>query len=197
MPTTLQIEFSNPSGKKGTKNVPNINPDASDQDLNNFAKRLNGLTQNTWKGSLRVDKTDISVADEKTDITARANPTSIDLTTIDEENWHEAEILYRDADWTRFADIIKLEISLTTDVPCFDNIYLKFSRAKTGDTSEFVGCWNLLYKKPITRGGGDKATGFLTAVISGNDTYNGATVEIPVTYETENDPDPGPGPDGE
>lgn len=85
MATNILIESIDASGKKIQKAVTNVNPTASNSDLKDFAESLNALTGNTYVGTVKVDREDITTAAAKTPITFRdgqAPPASLSWSTI-------------------------------------------------------------------------------------------------------------------
>ena len=57
---TMNISTIDQTGKKSQKAVTDINPAASNEQLTDFANSLNGLTNNTYVNSTKVQVTDLS-----------------------------------------------------------------------------------------------------------------------------------------
>ena len=62
--SSLIIESTDQNGKKLQKTLGYINPNATDSNVCTFAKMLTALTTNQYVGASRVDKADISNADQ-------------------------------------------------------------------------------------------------------------------------------------
>ena len=62
--SSLIIESTDQNGKKLQKTLGYINPNATDANVCKFAKMLTALTTNQYVGASRVDKADISNADQ-------------------------------------------------------------------------------------------------------------------------------------
>lgn len=62
MATNIIIETTSASGKKLQKAITNVNPNATNYELKVFAQKLNSLTSNTYVGTTRIDRVDISDA---------------------------------------------------------------------------------------------------------------------------------------
>lgn len=58
MATSFIIDSVDANGKKYTKTVPYVNPDATNEQLRALAEGLNSLTSNTYVSGTRVEKTD-------------------------------------------------------------------------------------------------------------------------------------------
>jgi len=58
MATSITMETSY-SGKQSTRSITNVNPNANAEEISNFAKGLNDLTNNTLKTVNRIDKQEI------------------------------------------------------------------------------------------------------------------------------------------
>ena len=56
---SLNVTTLDQTGKKSTKSVTDINPAATNTQLTNFANSLNGLTNNTYVNSAKVQVTDL------------------------------------------------------------------------------------------------------------------------------------------
>ena len=57
--SSIVIDSISLQGNKGTKAVPNINPDAGEGTLESFADKVMALSTNNYNGTTRVDKTDL------------------------------------------------------------------------------------------------------------------------------------------
>lgn len=55
----LKIQYTAPDGAKGTTTISNVNPQASNQDLLDFAAMLSGLTANTYQSTNKVVTTSL------------------------------------------------------------------------------------------------------------------------------------------
>lgn len=55
----IAISWTDTNSKKGTTNITNINPEASNNDLVDFAQMLNDLTGNTYTGTTKITEEDI------------------------------------------------------------------------------------------------------------------------------------------
>ena len=62
--STISINYVDRAGKKGQKSITDINPQASGEQLQEFAEKLNALTTNVYGNTNRVDKTPITNAEE-------------------------------------------------------------------------------------------------------------------------------------
>ena len=62
--SSISINYTTATGKKGQKALTNVNPDASNGVLKTFAGKVNSLTTNTYLGTTRVDKTPLKSANE-------------------------------------------------------------------------------------------------------------------------------------
>lgn len=60
--TTLQLNARDTNNKELLRTISNINPDASNYTLKQFAQKINGLTVNTLISTYRVDKEDITAS---------------------------------------------------------------------------------------------------------------------------------------
>lgn len=74
MATNILIESIDGNGKKLQKAVTNVNPTASNTDLKNFAEQLNALTNNTYVGTVKVDREDISDGSKTAPTVSWQNP---------------------------------------------------------------------------------------------------------------------------
>ena len=61
--TTIKIISDDTNNNEMTKSVTYANPSATNATLSTFAKKLNGLTNNTLKKIIRVDTEDITDAE--------------------------------------------------------------------------------------------------------------------------------------
>lgn len=60
--TTLQLLARDTGGNDIQRSITNANPNASNYVLKTFAQQINGLTTNTFRGAVRIDKEDITAA---------------------------------------------------------------------------------------------------------------------------------------
>lgn len=60
--TTLQLISDDTNGNELQKSIGYANPNASNYVLKTAAQQLNGLTTNTFKKAIRIDKEDITDA---------------------------------------------------------------------------------------------------------------------------------------
>lgn len=63
--TSVNITYLDSKGKKGTKAITDINPNADNGSLKNFCSGLNALTNNTLTGVEKIERTDITSATAK------------------------------------------------------------------------------------------------------------------------------------
>lgn len=85
MATNIIIETTSASGKKLQKAIANVNPNATNYELKVFAQSLNSLTSNTYVGTTRIDRVDISDARSPRDPHFTITPAAIRLGTFNEE----------------------------------------------------------------------------------------------------------------
>lgn len=69
MATSITMETSTTAGKKSTRSITDVNPDATNADIKNFVTGLNALTTNTLESVNRVDKTKIDTDKTYTPVT--------------------------------------------------------------------------------------------------------------------------------
>lgn len=62
MQKSLIINSVDQSGKAKSKSITNINPEASNEQLQEFAQRLTALSTNTYSGASVVTKSDVTEA---------------------------------------------------------------------------------------------------------------------------------------
>lgn len=62
MKTSLIIDSVDTNGKAKSKAITNINPEATNEQLQEFAQRLTALSTNTYSGASVVRKSDVAEA---------------------------------------------------------------------------------------------------------------------------------------
>ena len=67
MNTSIAISSYDTLGNNQVKLISGVNPDAKNSRLSTFSKKANSLTTNIYRSTTRIDRTDITHADEEAD----------------------------------------------------------------------------------------------------------------------------------
>ncbi len=61
MSTTLKVTTKRGNGKEVTRNISNVNPNATNNELSSFIVALNGLSNNSVEKIEKVSKSDLEI----------------------------------------------------------------------------------------------------------------------------------------
>lgn len=166
MAASLILKTSDQAGNKSQKSITDINENATNTELAEFAEAINGLTTNTLTGANKVTTTDIFNTPEKLERNLVVKHNNTEITTIS-----AAELPEKTASSGQYLIQISFDGAGT---PYTGNVM-----ERTGEvyicTVEGVDQWLLDLRK------NNSPKGTITILIQESETYKAASVELTVT----------------
>lgn len=135
MATSITMETSTTAGKKSTRSITNVNPDATNSEIKNFVTGLNELTTNTLESVNRIDKTTIDTDITYTTPYIKTDITGTHIVKVDDFNY--TVDVSQSYSATNDAESIMLILKVTSGGAIFSldgaNISYSYKRTTTGE----------------------------------------------------------------